>query len=263
MTTPAGLDNTGREPKLTLEAEKAVRSYLLKLVVPGGAIITIVSGLLGYVGGGMVKIEALTEARQQIEHLQHLTLEAAGSAATAKNTAQAAADQAAESKARLVKALEDIEETRTHLIQVKDQVDAIINNKYDELAKALFNTADFRKALGSVGDRQLKDINDQLELMGLNTVLASGVIKGGQLSGRSRDVKFDPNTGKITFPNRNNMIFTPVVSSVSSNGVYQTENCYARSVGTDSFVLWQGPLETGSRNHAPTDCTFVVIGARS
>jgi hypothetical protein len=91
-------------------------------------------------------------------------------------------------------------------------------------------------------------------------ILAAGTIKGGQLVVSTVGVSFDPVSGRISFPNPRGLKFAPVTSALSPNSQYLTETCYTKSAGTDYFILWQGPLDTGGRNHPPSDCMFAVAG---
>ena len=50
------------EPQLTPEARSATQEYMLKFVIPSGVVLTVVSGLLGYVMSGLARIDATTEA---------------------------------------------------------------------------------------------------------------------------------------------------------------------------------------------------------
>jgi hypothetical protein len=91
-------------------------------------------------------------------------------------------------------------------------------------------------------------------------LLAAGTIRGGQLVASTAGVSFDPVSGRISFPNPGGLKFVPVTSALSPNSQYLTETCYTKSAGPDYFTLWQGPLDTGGRNHPPTDCMFAVAG---
>jgi hypothetical protein len=92
-------------------------------------------------------------------------------------------------------------------------------------------------------------------------ILAALIVKHGTIvSKSSKDVNFDAATGLVTFANAGGLNATPVVSYISPNATYATEHVYFKELGNTSVTVWQGPLDTGNRNHPPSDFTLIVVG---
>jgi hypothetical protein len=237
------------EAELTPEAKDAIRAYMLKLVIPSAAILTIISGALGYVASGLARLEATSAATADAYAAAEKAVDAA---AGAKDANQRAAD-----------AVKIAEASAEILDKAKRQTDQLLTGQYDAFSQSLFATKGFRDALGKIGDQQAKDLTAKIDAVAgawRGGILASGIVRAGQLVIGSDGVSLDSGAGKITFQNPKSLRFVPMTSAVSPNGVYLTETCYVRSIGPDYFILWQGPLDTGGRNHPPSDCTFTVVG---
>jgi hypothetical protein len=92
-------------------------------------------------------------------------------------------------------------------------------------------------------------------------VLAVLVVKDAHVVTRSPDiVEFHPDTGLVTFQNKDNLSAVPVVSYRSPNATYATETVFIKEYDPVSVTVWQGAQDTTGRNHPPTDFTLVVVG---
>jgi hypothetical protein len=96
-------------------------------------------------------------------------------------------------------------------------------------------------------------------------VLGAATIRTGKVESISNGASLDPASGRFTFPNPDNLKFIPIVTSVGWQGLpYQTEDCFSRNFnaqdqGPNYATLWQGALDTGGRNHPPTNCSITII----
>jgi hypothetical protein len=144
------------EAELTPEARDAIRTYMLKFVIPSAVLLTAVSGALGYAVSGLARIDASGEAAKY-------ALAAAGAAAEAKANAAQAAIEAASSQAKALAAASTAEETKTYLLSVKDQLDKVLTGQYEGLAKSLFAIKEFRDSIQTIPQRQIGEINAKFE----------------------------------------------------------------------------------------------------
>ncbi|NKK97713.1 hypothetical protein GFM02_05395 [Rhizobium leguminosarum bv. viciae] len=248
----------GDAPKLTLEAEKAIRAYIAKLVVPSSVVLTIISGLVGYVAGGIATINAAREGEKYAREVAKTITDASIDVELAKAAVTKAASDANDASTAAKNAASASDTAQKHLAAVTNSVDAIIDGKFEQLAESLFKIPGFSTKLATVSNSEIAGIVVRLGQLETN-VLAAGSVKNGNWA-VSRGVNFDPSSGTITFPNPQNVAFVPIISDISARGEYLTESCYVRSVLQNGFILWQGAQDTSGRNHPPVDCTFAVIG---
>ncbi len=235
------------DAKLSPAAREAIRAYMIKLILPSA----VVGAVLGYVVSGLARLDASAEATKH--------------ATAAAEKAIEAATEAKNSNARAAEAVKSAEEAQKFLEKAKAETNEILAGQYDAFSKSLFATQDFRGKLGRLGDQQFTDLSARIDSLSANWhggILASGVVKGGNLVVSTDGVTFDSGTGKLSFPNSKNMPFIPIVSALSPNGQYLTGSCFTRSTGPNYFILWQGAQDTSGRNNAPTDCTFTVLGSK-
>ncbi|MBB2823279.1 UNVERIFIED_ORG: hypothetical protein GGD59_006585 [Rhizobium esperanzae] len=248
----------GDAPKLSLEAEKAIRAYILKLVVPSSVVLTIISGLVGYVAGGIATIDAVREGEKYAKEVAKTITDANIDVQLAKAAVARAASDAKDASTAANNAAKAADAAQNHLAAVTNSVDAVIEGKFDQLAESLFKIPGFSTKLAALSNSEITGIVNRLGKLETN-VLAVGSVKNGNWT-VSTGVKFDPGSGTITFPNPQNALFIPIISHISERGEYLTESCYMRSVVQNGFVLWQGAQDTSGRNHPPVNCTFAVIG---
>lgn len=232
-------------PQLTPEARDAIRDYIVKLVIPSAAVLTIVSGALGYVLSGLAKLEASATAA---ERANVAALKAAEAASDARSASLRASD-----------AVKSAEASSKALESAKHKTDQLLTGQYDAFTQTLLGQSAFREALGKLGDQNFKDLSDKIDAW-RGGILAAGIVRSGTLTARTDGVIFDPDSGRITFPNPKGFVFVPIMSAISPNAEYVTESCYMKSINETSFVLWQGAQDTSGRNHKPYDCTFIVVG---
>ncbi|MBZ9734367.1 hypothetical protein LB534_05070 [Mesorhizobium sp. CA18] len=197
--------------ELTPEAKDAIRTYMLKFVIPSSVLLTIISGSLGYVVSGLARIDASSEAAKY-------AMMAAGEAAKANANATVAASEAADSKDKAQNASKDALATKAYLESVKGQVDKVMTGQYGEFATALFAIPDFRSSVGKLGQNELVEIDarlDALELRNSNTLTAFGIIRNSTLVAGT-NVSYDPASGIIAFANPSGVAFVPLASAVQS-----------------------------------------------
>jgi len=235
------------EAELTPEAKDAIRAFMLKFVIPSGVILTIVSGILGFVVSGLAKIDATATA---VEHANTAAEKAVEAAADAKNANLRASESA--------KSADDAYAT---LREAKTQMDHIFSGQYESFSQSLFATKGFRETLGKIGDQQFRDLSAKIDdSVWHSGILGAGTIRSGQLTDHSDGVSFDSGSGKVSFPNSKNLRFIPIVSFIAANGQYATETCFVKGTGANFVVVWQGAQDTSGRNHPPTDCSFAIVG---
>jgi len=105
----------------------------------------------------------------------------------------------------------------------------------------------------------------EVKVQGIVT-LAALTVRGAELVSKSEGVTYDPATGVVSFPNPLNLTVVPVISDVAAKNPehYITETHFIREVNvggkTNQFRVWRKPLDTGIRDHAPSDFTAVVVG---
>jgi hypothetical protein len=146
------------DAELTPAAKEAIRSYMIKFAIPSAVVLTIVSGVFGYVVNGLARIEAVKDTLKD-------TVAAAEAAAEAKATAAVAAADAAGSRTRATEAATKAEETQTYLLTVRLQTDKILTGQYGEFAKALFALPGFREAVGTINEHTIGDLNAKYDAL--------------------------------------------------------------------------------------------------
>jgi hypothetical protein len=168
------------DSKLTMEAKNAIRSYMLCFVIPSGVLLSIVSGVSGYVLSGLARIDATADATK-------VALTAVQETAKANANAAQAAKEAADAKDKAVSASISADETQKYILRSKVNIDQIQKRDYGELAKSLFDIKDFRDAVGTIAQREISDIN-------LNIQQIRDIIKqNGESIKQNRDsIKWSP-----------------------------------------------------------------------
>ena len=145
-------------------------------------------------------------------------------------------------------------------LKVKDKS---IPLEIDSLLGAINTLTNSLNDLGAQHQASLDRIN-QLEgriqsIENGNRVLASVHISGGIVSG-TNGVTYDAASGVVTFPNPDNLLFTPVISDYNVSH-YSTTTLYVRQVtGNNQFQVWRTTLDTGDRNYPPGSFTAIVVG---
>jgi hypothetical protein len=151
--------------ELSLEAQEAIRTYILRFAIPSATFLTIVSGITGYVVSGLARIDATAEASKY-------ALQAAGAAAEAKANAGGAASDATNSREKALAAAASADDTKKYLLTVKDQIDKVLTGQYEGLAKSLFAIKEFRDSIQTIPQKEVGEINSKLTEI-------QGVIYGG------------------------------------------------------------------------------------
>lgn len=146
---------TANKVELSLEAQAAIRAYILKFAIPSATFLTIVSGITGYVVSGLARIDATAEASKY-------ALQAAGAAAEAKANATGAALDAASSREKAQAAATSADETKKYLISAKDQMDKVLTGQYEGLAKSLFAIKEFRDSVQTIPQKEVGEINAKI-----------------------------------------------------------------------------------------------------
>jgi hypothetical protein len=72
---------------------------------------------------------------------------------------------------------------------------------------------------------------------------------------------FDPNTGKLTFPNPTTVPFVPVISFYAEGSTYVTETCWIEAIGPNYIVVKNKTLDTGDRVSAGSNFTAIIVSA--
>ncbi len=148
---------------LSLEAKAAIQAYIFKLALPSGTAIAIVSGLVGYVLSGIARIDASEEAAKQALFAWQSAVKAEALASTASEQAVKSLDEANVASEKAKNAASRSEETLNSLRSSRDQINNVLSGKYEELAKALFETRGFRESIATIPQREISDLKRQIE----------------------------------------------------------------------------------------------------
>lgn len=170
------------------QAKSAIRSYMFKLVVPSAIVISLVSGVGGYVARGLGEAESMKAA---FEKLSAPLIEAAGKVATAAEQAKGAADQVKKlaevvekSEEQAKKATDNAEKAKTLAQSLAEQVNAsveIVNQlkesnektkmeldnlrsaNYQKIADELVRVPGFQDKVSKLTDGQYRTLVTQID----------------------------------------------------------------------------------------------------
>jgi hypothetical protein len=195
---------------------------MFRMVIPSAAIFGILTGVLGYVAGGLAKIDADKESNKKLMEVYESTnktlLEAYTNVSQARSTANQASTEALDLKTKLQSASTDAQQAREFILNSKDEIQKILANQYDTLAATLFALPGFKAAITSFNEDRLRDIASRLSAVEHTKVIALGSVQAGKLVSNSGGIEFDAGSGRITFPNPNNLTFLPLVSTTTAIG---------------------------------------------
>jgi type II secretory pathway pseudopilin PulG len=135
---------------------------MLKFVIPSGVVLTIISGLFGYVLSGVARIDASAEAAKAALFAAQSAAEAKASAAAASEVAKKASDEANAALEKAKTSAIKAEETARSLLTARSQVDKVLAGQYDELAKSLFQIQAFRESIATVPQRELSEFKSRI-----------------------------------------------------------------------------------------------------
>jgi hypothetical protein len=250
--------------QLTPPAKRAIRKYMLRWVIPSSAIFGLLTGLAGYVAGGLAKLDADNESNKKLvqvyENTSKTLMDAYENVSQARLAASQASTEAFDLKTKLQSASTDAQQARDFILNSKEEVQKTLTSQYDTMAKTLFDNPGFKAAITSFNEDRLRDIANRLSTLEHTKVIALGAIQSGKLVSVSGGLEFDAPSGRITFQNPNNLRVLSLVTTTAPNGSYITSICYVRSTGTNFFIMSQNALDTGGRNSPPSDCSFAVLG---
>ncbi|WP_414473220.1 hypothetical protein [Microvirga sp. M2] len=148
--------------ELSLEAKAAIQAYMLRFIVPSGAVVAVISGLFGYVLSGIARIDASAEAAKQALYSAQSAAKAQTSAEEISKQVTKAFDQANSSSDKARIAAQNAEEVLGTLRASRDQINKIVLGQYDDLAKALFDVRGFRETVATISQKEIADLKRQI-----------------------------------------------------------------------------------------------------
>jgi hypothetical protein len=132
---------------------------MLKFVIPSGVVLTVLSGILGYMVSGLARIDASLEASKATLEATKMALKAVQDSAEAKANAAKAAEDAKAAQDKTQAAASAAEETSKYLLSTRDKVDKVLNGQYEGLAKSLFAIKEFRDSVQMIPEKEIAEFN--------------------------------------------------------------------------------------------------------
>jgi hypothetical protein len=132
---------------------------MMKFVIPSGVILTIGSGLVGFVVSGLARIEASGEGKKIALEASETALKAAEISGEARANAAKAANDAKTAEDRAQAAASSADDASKYLSSVKDRVDKVLAGQYEGLATSLFGIKEFRDSIQTIPQREIAEFN--------------------------------------------------------------------------------------------------------
>lgn len=171
------VDEFASSPRLTLEAEKAVRNYVLKLAIIPSVGLAALSFAVGFGINEVARSAAYKETYSVVSKEVVQSVRDVSTATTKAETAKAQAEKLLtevtmiKESATILKA--DVERT----LRGAKEVDSILLTQFENLATKLVDNQAFRASLAMVSEDRFAGLTRRLEsIEGLRSTLASDVL---------------------------------------------------------------------------------------